>query len=635
VFVDRGIHFHIDKVSSFRGDPMEISVVGWCWPAKHRIRGLRLESGSHSAPCLTGLERPDVAAHFGDPDAAWTGMVCRVRVADTSSPIRFIADLDGVDETLAEIPVPVDDAPQVPAQAIGTYAEWLAVCEPALSSLSGERTASFETCEERPLISILLSMGPGSLYYAHRSIESVLRQRHTAWELCIRCEESRESELGSYLERYQERDPRIRVLFRSAAREIPEPSGRFPTCATGCYILPLVPGDELHPAALLEMNDFLHGQPETELLYCDEDHIDDEGRRFSPLFKPAFDFDLLMAFDYIGHPIAVRNDVMERAGGYQAGYDGAGEWDFLLRVSEVAGANRIRHLPKVLYHARARRDSGAMPDVSSRRRVLERHLKRTKRAGTVQEGLFPGSMRLCYEPARGSRTAVIYRAGDGDYQFQALRRTRSAGLELYELRADMLCRAGSSAQPLRMWEDLEGDVVVVVNAPVEYVSHAFFEVLNGCAQREDCGLAGPLLLGSDGKILSAGLLCTRNDELLDPFSGCSFASPGYMGLAKVTRAVATVSPHCFAVSKKRLGEIAGFQAVREDALASVCEMLARAAQADGLKVLYSPYAVASVADSTVPVVSRDICLGRGAPRTNPNIEAFRSSRAIFEKENLS
>src|ERR1035441_2111921 len=117
-----------------------------------------------------------------------------------------------------------------------------------------------------------------------------------------------------------------------------------------------------------------------------------------------------------------------------------------------------------------------------------------------------------------------------------------------------------------MWQDLEGDVVVVVNAPIEYFNHAFFEVLTGCAQREDCGLVGPLVLGPDGKVVSAGLLCTGKTGLLDPFSGISFANRGYMGLAKATRSVAAVASHCFAVSKTRLCGIVGVQAVTSAAL---------------------------------------------------------------------
>ena len=88
------------------------------------------------------------------------------------------------------------------------------------------------------------------------------------------------------------------------------------------------------------------------------------------------------------------------------------------------------------------------------------------------------------------------------------------------------------------WNEVDGDVVVVVNEPLELLNHAFFEAMADCAQRQDCGLAGPLVLGSDGKVITAGLLQSASAGLVDPLSGSSFASHGYMGLGKTIQVIA-------------------------------------------------------------------------------------------------
>jgi hypothetical protein len=192
---------------------------------------------------------------------------------------------------------------------------------------------------------------------------------------------------------------------------------------------------------------------------------------------------------------------------------------------------------------------------------------------------------------------VICRSVDGIHQYSAIRRTRDGELSLYEVEQDTLRRAGSSNAAVLTLDDLDGEVVVFVNGPVEYFNHAFFEELGECAARQDCGIAGPLVLDPDGNIISAGATGTSDGGTRDLFRGLPFSTTAHMGLARVTRSVASISSHCFAVSKSRLAAARGQASIREDGLTELLEWLVKAAHADGVKVLYTPYAVVTEAPS--------------------------------------
>lgn len=77
----------------------------------------------------------------------------------------------------------------------------------------------------------------------------------------------------------------------------------------------------------------------------------------------------------------VGKKLLEKAGRYRESFDGAQDYDFILRCSELAG--EIGHIPQVLYHWRCHQASTAgNPDSKSYayeagRKALEEHFERT------------------------------------------------------------------------------------------------------------------------------------------------------------------------------------------------------------------------------------------------------------------
>ncbi len=59
---------------------------------------------------------------------------------------------------------------------------------------------------------------------------------------------------------------------------------------------------------------------------------------------------MLLGVNYITHFVVARRSLVESIGGLRQGFDGAPDYDFLLRLTEKT--DRIVHVPKILYHWR-------------------------------------------------------------------------------------------------------------------------------------------------------------------------------------------------------------------------------------------------------------------------------------------
>ncbi len=143
-------------------------------------------------------------------------------------------------------------------------------------------------------ISIILPTYNTPLYYLDRCIRSVVRQVYPFWQLCITDDGSSDPRVLRELKGWATCDRRICVNFREKQGGISAASNSAIDGATGEFIVLLDHDDELHPLALKEVAERLTAVPDADLIYSDEDKIDDHGRRTHPVFKPNFDADLLV-----------------------------------------------------------------------------------------------------------------------------------------------------------------------------------------------------------------------------------------------------------------------------------------------------------------------------------------------------
>jgi len=188
-------------------------------------------------------------------------------------------------------------------------------------------------------------------------LASVRRQRFGDWQLCLVDDASRSPQVREILERAARQDQRIEVAWRTDNGGIVAASNDALRLATGEFVALLDHDDKLHPDALARVDEALRGNREADYVYTDEDKIDARGRHAGPFLKPEWSPERMRTQMYTCHLSVLRRSLVEEVGGFDPAFEGAQDWDLVLKVTERARA--VLHVPRVLYHWRGLESSTA------------------------------------------------------------------------------------------------------------------------------------------------------------------------------------------------------------------------------------------------------------------------------------
>src|SRR3546814_18583511 len=103
----------------------------------------------------------------------------------------------------------------------------------------------------------------------------------------------------------------------------------------------------------------MEANPDADVLYSDEDKIDDGERLFDPFFKPDWSPELFLSQNMINHLGVYRRSLVASVGRFRLGFEGSQDYDLALRVIERSAPERIRPVPVVPYPWRTAPGPGA------------------------------------------------------------------------------------------------------------------------------------------------------------------------------------------------------------------------------------------------------------------------------------
>jgi GT2 family glycosyltransferase len=237
------------------------------------------------------------------------------------------------------------------------YCEFLPSAEELKRQCEAEQDFAY-----RPLISIVVPAYRTPETFLRELIDSVRAQSYSNWELCI-ADGSGPGFGGVERVARSYEDTRIRYLRLEQNGGISRNTNVGFAEAKGAYIGLLDHDDVLSADALYEVAAVLNETPPTErprLLYSDEDKVPaDLSFHYEPHFKPDYNEELLNHYNYICHFLVFERSLLEAAAGLDPAYDGAQDYDFVLRCCELLPKEQIAHISKVLYHWRVSESSTA------------------------------------------------------------------------------------------------------------------------------------------------------------------------------------------------------------------------------------------------------------------------------------
>ena len=457
------------------------------------------------------------------------------------------------------------------------YARWLekhGECEPAALSW-------------QPLISIMVPVYKPPREFLKQMIASVRQQSYQNWQLCLA---DGEGSMEPVLRQAADEDSRIRYQILDENLGIAGNSNAALELATGEYVGLLDHDDILEKHALYEVVKALNEDPDTDMLYSDEDKVSMDLRvYFDAHLKPDFNLDLLRSNNYICHFFVARKELLDELGGFLPDYDGAQDYDLILRCSERA--RKICHIPRILYHWRTHQFSTSenpeskMYCYTSGKLALEAHLKRMGLNADVSLiGDHLGYYRVKYRVTGKPKISILIPNKDqpdtlkacvdsirekstyGNYEIIIIE-NNSTGTEIFslyeELKLDPRIRVA-------VWERdfnypainnfgaslAQGEFLLLLNNDTRVITPDWMEELLGTCQRPDVGIVGAKLYYPDDTIQHAGVVMKLAGVCGHVFCGMDRSEPGRFARAVVQQDYSAVTAACMMV-KKSVYESAG------------------------------------------------------------------------------
>jgi GT2 family glycosyltransferase len=476
----------------------------------------------------------------------------------------------------------------------------------------------------RPLLSIVMPVYNTEERWLRAAIVSVQNQVYTNWELCIADDHSPDPRVGVVLREIASRDARIRLHFRAVNGHISAASNSALALASGDFVVLLDHDDELPRHALAAVVHELNRHSDADIIYSDEDRLDEAGRRYAPYFKPDWNPELFRGQNLISHLGVYRTSLIRRVGGFREGLEGSQDYDLALRAVEQTRPDRIRHIPYVLYHWRAIPGSAALGVEQksyahdAARLAVQEHLARTGVQATCESApAVPYHQRIRYrlpEP-RPHVTIIIPTRDRIDLLSRCVRSVLSrstygaldiiivdnGSVEPDSTRYLEEVQRGSCVSVIRVDEPFNfsrvnnlaaararGTVLCFLNNDTEVISTDWLEEMVSLAVQDDVGAVGAMLYYPDDTIQHAGVVLGLGGIASHPHRGLRRGAPGYYGRAALTQAASAVTAACMVVRRKAFDGVGGFDETLAVAYNDVDFCLRLGAR--GLRSVWTPFA---------------------------------------------
>ena len=471
--------------------------------------------------------------------------------------------------------------------------------QPHIRGLLSDASTQFQY---RPLISIIMPVYNVEPIWLKAAVDSVIEQIYTNWELCIADDASTNKETLELLRTYENHD-RIRVVFKTQNGHICAASNSAADMAEGEFVAFMDNDDVLAPNALFEIVRILQDDPGVDLVYSDENKIDENDKRYDPQFKPDWSPELLLSYNYVNHFTCIRRKLFESVGRFRIGYEGAQDYDLILRVIE--NTNKIKHISKVLYHWRAIKGSTALEPRdkpimhTSALKALKDHLKRKGLDAAIYQPEFAKSMGLPINqldwPDNGPSVAIIIPTYN---QHKLLRKCIESISDLttytnYEvvvvdndsddrdtldyldylentanrgIRIRVEC-VGNEGQPFSFSrinncavERVDTEYVLFLNNDIEVLEPRWLSRLAGYLGVSGVGVTGARLLYPNRTIQHAGVVMGMNDGIIPDhaFLNHPKGDTSYYFMAEVARNCSAVTGACLMTRRSDFIGMGGF-----------------------------------------------------------------------------
>lgn len=510
----------------------------------------------------------------------------------------------------------------VPDGSLVAYEKWISENN-VLSPLDAQKaTKAIQSFELKPVFSIVMPVYNTNLKHLRVAIESVLSQWYPYFELCIADDNSSNLGIKPLLQQYSEIDDRVKVVFRRVNGNISLASNSALEIAKGDYVVLMDHDDILSADALFCLAKTINERGNNvDLIYSDEDKLDENGNRVDPFFKPDWNYCLFLQQNFVAHLGCYKSSIAKKIGGFRKGYEGSQDYDFTLRfIREAKG--EIVHIPRVLYHWRKNSSHLSFSTTQQKRsdesafNALNEFLSYAKMGVTKREN-FPGVWKLQFYNETAQPKISIFIPTRDHYKDlkrcldSILSRTSYSNYEIIIIdngstEPDTLAylkELSVKFSKIRIVKDnskfnysklnnkaakiATGEYYLLLNNDVEIIQKDWLNVLVSKFCLPLIGIVGCKLLYPDNRIQHAGVVvggyytAFHNNKFDDSHSS------GYFGNLILDREVSAVTGACLLIKAKLFESLNGLDELNFAVSFNDVDLCLRARKF-GYKVLWTP-----------------------------------------------
>ena len=443
----------------------------------------------------------------------------------------------------------------------------------------------------QPLISVLVPVYNVKGEYLRECIESVLKQSYENLELCLVDDASTDEETLEVLREY-ENNEKVKIKHRKTNGHISKATNDALKMADGEFVALMDNDDVLEKDALYRVVEVLNKNRKLDLIYTDEDKLNENGTRCYPHFKSDWSPETLMSLNYICHLVVIRTKLVREVGGFKVGLEGAQDHDLLLKVTEKT--DQIYHIPEVLYHWRMIPGSTAL-DLENKdyasdkgKMAIEAALKRRGMKGKVEKDAISTYYRVVYELDKEPKVSIIIPTKDLAEVTEACLKSIYTKTTYRNFEVIVVNNRSEEEKTFKLFEqykkkyqnfrvvdaDMEfnyskinnlavkkakGKVIVLLNNDTEIITPEWLEMMVGYAVQPGIGAVGAKLLYPDNTVQHVGVVLGMGGVAGHSHLGEKRDDPGMYGRTRVPYDCGAVTAACLCVEKKKFEEVGGLE----------------------------------------------------------------------------
>lgn len=447
-----------------------------------------------------------------------------------------------------------------------------------------------EKFKYQPLISIILPVYNPPERFLYECLDSIIDQVYENIEICIADDCSTNPQIKKIIESYKKRDFRIKTMYRAENGHISACSNSALELATGDYCVLVDHDDTITKDCVFELVKRIN-ETQADVIYSDEDKIDLEGKNVLPFFKSDWAPESFATKNYLCHVSCIKKTLVDRVGGFRLTYEGAQDYDLLLRVTEIA--ENIQHIPKILYHWRMHAESTAYEGSTKSyayiagQRALQDSLFRKNIEGTVEILPNYGGYCIHYDIVSNDKISifiptknnadVLKTCIDSIYAKSTYKNfeiivvsNNSDETALFDVLNNYQKNQSNFIwfefnEPFNFSklmnacaEKASGEYYLLLNNDMEIITPNWMEGMLEQAQRKEIGAVGAKLLYPNDNVQHAGVVIGISGVAGHIFTGFHKTHYGYFGNLMGTTNYSAVTGACLMCRKEVYHEVNGF-----------------------------------------------------------------------------